>query len=127
MISAATRSTAEWMASEMTATDPMSSPTAILSRMRRLLEQTDRMATPVFRRLVSDLPGDGIAGGGAGLGSAFFSLSMISTISASRHEKAPQDYHVPQSFRICCSVIEARLHRVPDPSGQGRVACSAAV
>jgi hypothetical protein len=39
---------AEWMASEMTATDPMTMPTTNLKTMSTLLEPIDRAATAIF-------------------------------------------------------------------------------
>ena len=123
---AATRSTAEWMASDMTATDPMRSPTAILRRMRTVLEQTDRMATPVFRRL-RPIPRGGATGGGAGSVAPFL-LCLISTISASRHEKAPRDCTASRrAFASAARSSKPGYTASLLARGQGRAACSARV
>lgn len=48
-MTAARRSTPEWMASEITETDPMRSPTASFPPVRRVLDTTESRATRDFR------------------------------------------------------------------------------
>ncbi len=47
-IRAATRSMAEWMASEMMLTEPLSMPAIIFMTIRLILEQTETKAALVF-------------------------------------------------------------------------------
>jgi hypothetical protein len=49
-MTAATRSSPEWIASEMTDTEPMATPTTILSTTSVELEATDSHAAAVLRR-----------------------------------------------------------------------------